>query len=202
MIIKRKVLASAIAAMVLGATAASAAPVTFTGGTTQSSLSGFNPSGSDAALSGPFSTLHNASMGLVGKSEVTFTYVGTEAGYKNSFWASGSKLFDNKTSASGDSHSLVMDGGALDFAFKTERPSTTAVNGATSGAYGSIAFFQKDEDSIYALFNDASRSDQDFDDMVVRIDVKPVPLPAAAVLLLSGMGVLGAVSARRNRKEA
>lgn len=196
------IFAAALTVCVFGISASQAAPITFDGGTTQASLSGFNPSGSDPALTGAFPTLHNTGVGIAGKSRVTFTYIGTEAGYKNSFWANGTKLFDNRSSSTGENASLVLDGGKLDFAFKTETPFTVAANGATSGAYGSIAVFQKASDSIYALFNDASTSDRDYDDMVVRIDVQPVPLPAAAVLLLSGMGVLGAVSARRKRKAA
>ena len=39
--------------------------------------------------------------------------------------------------------------------------------------------------------------DRDFDDFALRIDIAPVPLPAAGFLLLAGLGAMGAVARRR-----
>jgi hypothetical protein len=50
--------------------------------------------------------------------------------------------------------------------------------------------------SVYAFFDDSgANDDRDWDDMVVKIEV--VPVPAAGLLLLGGLGALAAVKRRR-----
>lgn len=61
----------------------------------------------------------------------------------------------------------------------------------------SMAFFQEDSKNVIAFFGDG-RGDTDFDDMVVRISI--VPLPAGGVLLLTALG--GFAVARRKKKAA
>ena len=52
--------------------------------------------------------------------------------------------------------------------------------------------------SEYLLgYNDSFRGDTDFDDMVVRLSVSPVPEPSTYALMLAGLGVLGFVARRR-----
>lgn len=61
----------------------------------------------------------------------------------------------------------------------------------------SMAFFQENSKNVIAFFGDG-RGDTDFDDMVVRISI--VPLPAGGVLLLTALG--GLAVARRKKKAA
>lgn len=59
----------------------------------------------------------------------------------------------------------------------------------------SMGFYQENSKNVIAFFGDG-RGDSDYDDMVVRISV--VPLPAGGLLLLSAMGGFAVV--RRKKK--
>jgi hypothetical protein len=47
-----------------------------------------------------------------------------------------------------------------------------------------------------------ARVDKDYDDMVVRLEIAPVPLPAAAFLLMGALGSLGGLGTYGRRKAA
>lgn len=142
--------------------------------------------------------LLNATLGLSGKGRVTYTYAGAHAGYHNGFEVNGVALFDNRTSTRGAHAAFTLDGGKLDFGFTTARPAFEVANGTGSGVHGGIAFYKLSDTSVYALFNDTYRGDRDFNDLAVRMDVAPVPLPAAAGLLIGSLGLLGATAWRRH----
>ena len=192
----RLIAAVALAAAMGLASAAQAVTFTLAGGDAPSALpSNFNPNPGAADLAPGVMVTRNAALSLSARGRVTFSYLGSEAGYTNEFWLDGER-FDNKQ-ASNPSFTLDLDAGLAPFAFHTAHPAGTVANGASSGFYQSIALFQKSPTTVFALFNDASTSDKDYDDMVVRMDVAPVPLPAAAWLILAGMAGLGAVARRR-----
>ena len=188
--------ATAFVASLVAATAAGAVTFTLTGGSDHMLPSNYNPTPGTPGLAPGATVKKNATLGLTGPGRVTVTYGGTEAGYTNAFMLGGTTLFDNK---SGPQASVTADfgAGALPFAFTTKQPAGSFANGETQGYYGSIALFALSDTSYYALFNDSSRSDKDYDDMWVKMDVAPVPLPAAAWLLLGGIGALGAASRRK-----
>ena len=192
---------AAIAALALtvgfgAVTPASAVTFTLTGGTPYTLPHNFNPNPGAPGLSKGDTVHQNATLGLSAPGRVTVTYGGAEAGYTNSFLLDGVKLFDNKTGGA-PVGPVNLGAGTVPFAFSTKNPSGSFANGASQGVYGSLAFFKLSDTSVYALFNDSSKSDMDYDDMWVKMDVAPVPLPAATWLLLGGIGGLGAASRKR-----
>jgi hypothetical protein len=185
------VLAGATAA----ASVAQAASFTFLGGDDYALPGNFDPSPAMPGLGAGSHVLTNATLGLSGPGRVTFTFLGTEAGYDNLFHFAGESLFANH-SGTNPSVERIAGAGPLDFAFSTVSPAQLVANGASAGTWGSIAFFKLSDTSVYALYNDGAPVDADYDDMAVRMDVAPVPLPAAAWLLVAGLGGLGLVKRR------
>jgi hypothetical protein len=52
--------------------------------------------------------------------------------------------------------------------------------------------------SSYLLgYNDSFRGDADFDDIVVRVSVSPIPEPSTYALMLAGLAAVGFVARRR-----
>ncbi|WEF23980.1 VPLPA-CTERM sorting domain-containing protein [Paracoccus sp. S3-43] len=204
--------ATATAVAALMATGASAATLSLVAPTeTQFNLSGFNPTGSPVDLngqdiefiSGDKKTASNG-LSVSGPARVTFTYLGYEAGHQNSsygFGIDGNFLFENATATVGSSYTYTQAGADLvNFTFHTANPLSYFHNhdvaDPATGDYA-IGYLRISDTSWYALFDDIAQNDRDFDDLVLRIDVAPVPLPAAGFLLLGGMGALGAAARRR-----
>jgi hypothetical protein len=183
------------------ALAAAAAPVaqaasfTFLGGGDYVLPGNFDPSPGVPGLGAGSHVLTNATLGLDGPGRVTFTFLGTEAGYDNRFGFAGEQLFANH-SGPNPSVERIAGAGPLDFAFGTISPLQIVANGGSGGTWGSIALYKLSDTSVYALYNDGATVDADYDDMAVRMDVAPVPLPAAAWLLFAGLGGLGLVKRR------
>lgn len=189
------VAAAILAVATLAAPLAQAASFTFTGGTAGVLPGDFNPAPAAPGATPGASVLLNGTLGLTAAGRVTYTYFGTEAAYSNRFLAGGSQLFANHSGAFAPVERIV-GAGPLDFAFSTTSPAQTVANGSSQGSWGSIALLKISDKSVYALFNDGAIVDADYDDMVVRMDVAPVPLPAAAWLLMTALGGLGLIKRR------
>lgn len=157
--------------------------------------------------------LHVASSGMV---RVTLTYVGYEAANPNSAssMAAGADFFSTTTSFQGQQIIFDQAGGTgtgslVDLIFSTVRisegTSCNVSNGETNDAVANAINCQIGFSSIfnsgtstYAMFGNGL-GDSDLDDIVFRVDVSEVPVPAAGFLLVGG---LGAMAALRRRKKA
>lgn len=137
---------------------------------------------------------------------ITYTYVGSEAANENYAATMGGVTFTEASAQGSTVTDTMLDGGLLDFLFGTSA-GAPRVDGqigmiendgmATPASNDfAIGYYQMGS-SWYALFDDLAQGDRDFDDFVLKIDVAPIPLPAAGLLLLGGLGVMGAVARRR-----
>lgn len=188
---------AAIAAFGIGA-AAEASTFSVTGGHPFTVNDTYDPNPGTVDISLWTIATANGTLWLDGPGKVTFTYLGSEAGYNNLFRI-GDLGFDNQ-SASNPSFTLDLEGGLVPFSFQTTNPGGSVANGSSTHYYNAIMLYQLSPTTVYALFNDSATGDKDYDDMVVRMDVAPVPLPAAAWLLLGGLGGLGGLGAVARRK--
>jgi hypothetical protein len=190
---------AAVAVSLVSASSALAVSFTVTGGANYALPANYSLS-PETGPELPVGTVvvRNGRLALTAPGRVTFTYLGSEAGYSNRFTADGGS-FHNKSGTNGAFTSDFL-AGLIGFSFSTDSPAGSVANGESTGWHQSIALFQPAGNSrrVYALFNDSSTSDKDYDDLVVRLDVAPIPLPAAAWLLVAGIGGLG-LAARRRR---
>ncbi|MET1414838.1 hypothetical protein ABVF61_21375 [Roseibium sp. HPY-6] len=158
------------------------------------------------------STNDAGGLALDGEAKVTFTYLGFEAGRANSAASTtgfGGDSFVNKgagASEFGDQIKDVFSSNVtpflLDFFFSSSNSVTTEVadNDGTIDGDLTLAFgpIFNGGTSVFAFLGDGS-GDDDFDDIVVRIDVAAVPIPAGLPLLVGGMGMLGYMGWRRKK---
>jgi hypothetical protein len=150
---------------------------------------------------------------------LTFTYLGNEAGYPNEFWFQGTKLFtagaDGFNAAGPTTVINNVASGLLDFFFRS--PEGDAANGSNPddglgmGNVGPNFFVSFDNGelstsgtSLVLWFDDnGANNDDNHDDMAIRVSiangVAAVPVPAAGFLLI---GALGGLAALRRRKTA
>lgn len=191
---------------------ASAATLSVTGGdaialTSNFSLSGpaYNAlSGGVGSVGSTIKVLTDATktvangLSLSGPARVTFTYLGSEAGYSNVLSYAGADVLGNKFSTVGDvSAAFDAQGGFMPFSFASLATSTAANDGfITSGVRIAFSEVFNGGLSVLAFFDDRTL-DIDYDDLAVRIDIVPIPLPAAGWMLLLGFGGLGLLARGR-----
>ena len=149
---------------------------------------------------------------------VTFQFIGEEAGFNNQTWVVGGPtlIFQNSTANSGDLSGpfSVAALAAVPFYFLSNGGNggtDAAFNGGPIAANLTLGIKIISDDVAYAFFDDGGGSpvDADFDDVIIRITAiareggpDTVPLPAALPLFASGLAGFGFFQWRRKRKTA
>jgi hypothetical protein len=195
-----------------------------------------NPSGIGVGTTIETFNAANASSGgleinpsISGPAAVTlvFTYMGFEAAYTNvaeaSFsYNSATPMFINQSTSVGASSGPVTvnltNPGYIPFLFASQAytPNAVATNNGTIDLNVELGFVIDPNNSsiAYAFFEDIAANcpgrsctgDQDFDDMVVKIQIissneLTAPLPAALPLFASGLAGFGLLGWRRKQKK-
>lgn len=203
-----KILTGAVATLLASAAVAGAATLSLIGATGSQTIAGndlgLGLNGQTVDFIDGAGKAPTNGLSLDGPADLIYTYLGFEAGNQNfASVAMGSTTFANGSATVGSSAMVGASAGLLDFAFGTTAPAaniSTFSNDGTaipSAVEYAIGYVMLSSTSYLLLFDDIAAGDRDFDDIALRVDVAPVPLPAAGLLLVGGLGVLGAMKRRR-----
>lgn len=179
---------------------------------------GFNPDynpglGGTQGIPG-FSVVSGTTFGTIGTlmidapGYVTFTFLGKEAGFNNFFFDIGgvpvSTILDTGPSVGMTSTQTYLAAGMLSFSFGTltNPPGGGVVNGAALNTSPTFAIFAGQSSGYkYILGYDdvGAGPDRDFDDMVIGVNVTPVPEPEIYAMMAMGLGFMGFAARRRKQ---
>jgi len=215
MVMKTLLTASAVA--VATASTALGATISLTGGTPtadvgdvpgQDFVSDLQGVGATTLYSGPLQ------LNAAGPVKLTFSLVAAESGFNNALLYDGTAIITENVSndsvdfatgvLNGQTAMRIFAGGDLAdlLSFDINNNATADFDAgddefgvfANAGNVGALSVF------YLALDDSGAGNDDNHDDIIVRVNVAPVPLPAGGLLLLTALG--GVVALRRKRKAA
>ncbi len=205
---------AATALVLLGSAISAMAATTPTSIFTISGGSSFSPAGNDYQPG--VSVNRGGQVNLVSDALLTFTFIFREAGFTNQFRYNGSTLFDSSQPLGTSAGALAATSGLINFAFQVPTGASTPslVTNATNPSMvnqasfatrvlspTSVLLYLDDIGAGSTLMND----DDDYDDMVVRIDgvaVAPIPDLSAWLAMSLGLGTLGWITRKNKVKSA